>query len=205
MITASTFFLRSAISCTTDWDPSVGIAAACLIDPVSKIGPGTGKADPFPRDQSAITAVERVREITFFGIGQKLREEDRCRYCREGGFAFLHCGEKVILVGCDKLSEGFALRFLCRRICGGYPESVDLARGVAQLVTQCRRRIIQKRTFQIKIGTMAIWQLHLAVDEFGHAGLHSARARSFRRNQAPDSRIDERPFSRAEIRWRVVG
>src|SRR5580692_6720778 len=99
MITASTFFLRSAIGCTADGDCTVRVAAACLIDPVGKVSPRSGKADPFPRDQSAITPIERVREISFFGIGQKLREKDRCRHGGKSDFAFLHGGEEVILVG----------------------------------------------------------------------------------------------------------
>src|ERR1700691_2356925 len=194
MMTASTLFLRSATGCTADREGSVGIAPTRLIDPVGKISPGTGKADPIPRDHSPIAAVQRVREITFFGICQKLREEDSRRHRRKSGFALLHCGENAILVGSGKLREVLALRFLCRGVCSGYTESIDLTWCVAQLVTQRRRRIVQKGAFQIKIGTVTVWQLHLAVDEFRHAGLHSTRTRPFRRNQAPNSRIDEGPF-----------
>src|SRR5580692_5069487 len=99
MMTASTLFLRSAISCTADRDRSVRIAAPRLIDPVRKISPGTGKADPFPRDHSPIAAVQWVRKITFLGIGQKLREEDCRRDRREGNLALLHCGEKAVPIG----------------------------------------------------------------------------------------------------------
>src|SRR5580698_3434030 len=144
MMTASTLFLRSAIGCTADGNRSVGITMACLIDPVGKIRPSTGKADPFPRHHSAITAVQRVREITFPGVGQKLREEDRRRDCCEGGFALLYRGEKAILIDGGELREVFGLRFLCRGVCSGYTKSIDLSWCVAQLVTQCRRGILQE-------------------------------------------------------------
>src|SRR5580698_10425160 len=98
MMTASTLFLRSAIGCTADRDRSVGIVATRLVDPVGKIGARTGKTDPFPRGHSAISPVERVREITFLGICQQLCEEDSRRHRREGDFALLHCGQKTLLV-----------------------------------------------------------------------------------------------------------
>src|SRR5271170_2293367 len=109
MMTASALFLRSAIRGTADRDRSVGIAATRLIDPISKISPGAREADPFPRDHSPITTVQRVREITFLGICQQLRKEDCRGHRREGGFAPLHCDEKVILVGSRKLGEVLAL------------------------------------------------------------------------------------------------
>src|ERR1700733_4176147 len=105
MMTASTLFLRSAISCAADRDRSVGIAAARLIDPVGKISPGAGKADPFPRSHSPIPTVQRVGEIAFFGIGQKLREEHSRRHGSKSGFALLHCSEKAILIGGRELRE----------------------------------------------------------------------------------------------------
>src|ERR1700683_3316250 len=188
MMTASTLFLRSAISCTADWDRSVGIAATRLIDPVGKVSPGTGKADPFPRDHSPIATLQRVREISFFGICQKLREKDCRRHRRKNGFALLDHGEKAILVGSNELREVLAMRSLCRGVCGGYTESIDLTWCVSQLVTQCGRRIVQEGAFQKEICTMTVRQLHLSGDVFRNAGIHSPWARPFRRNQAPNSR-----------------
>src|SRR5471030_3230544 len=140
MMTASTLFLRSAIRCAADRDRSIGIAAACLIDPVGKISPGTGKAYPFPRDHSPIAAVQGIREKAFFGICQKLREDDCRGYRCEGGVALLHRGQKVILLGGGELRKVLALRFLRRGVCSGYSQSVDLTRCVAQLIAQSRRR-----------------------------------------------------------------
>jgi hypothetical protein len=75
----------------------------------------------------------------------------------------------------------------------------------SKLVTQRRRRIVQEGALQIKIGAVTVWQFHLTIDEFRYACIHSTRACPFRRDQAPDSCIDEGPFRSVEVRRRVVG